>query len=62
VLKIGANEATCLYVLPHVFANYGKLYPEVQISIIALQLQDRGKLENGLLDMGIVTLPIKSPS
>jgi len=21
VLKIGANEATCLYVLPHVFAN-----------------------------------------
>src|SRR5512135_1909018 len=31
VLAIGANEATCLYVLPEVFADYSRLYPEVQI-------------------------------
>ena len=33
VLAIGANEATCLYVLPDHFAEYQRLYPGVQISI-----------------------------
>src|ERR1700682_3421103 len=32
-LVIGANEATCLYVLPEVFATYCRLYSGVQISI-----------------------------
>ena len=33
MLAIGANEATCLYVLPDVFAEYSRLYPAVQINI-----------------------------
>jgi DNA-binding transcriptional LysR family regulator len=32
-LLIGANEATCLYVLPEVFAEYHRLYSDVQINI-----------------------------
>ena len=32
-LRVGANEATCLYVLPEVFAEYCRRYPPVQISI-----------------------------
>src|SRR5579883_2309209 len=32
-LYIGANEATCLYVLPQTFAHFRELYPLVQISI-----------------------------
>src|ERR1043165_1325238 len=32
-LVIGANEATCLYVLPDVFAEYSRMYPQVQINI-----------------------------
>ena len=32
-LLVGANEATCLYVLPEVFAEYCRLYPGVQISL-----------------------------
>src|SRR5574337_1050781 len=32
-LYIGANEATCLYVLPKTFARFKQLYPLVQISI-----------------------------
>src|SRR5215471_12862717 len=29
VLAIGANEATCLYVLPNIFAEYNRHYPHV---------------------------------
>lgn len=62
-LAIGANEATCLYVLPQVFAEYCQLYPEVQISIYRnFSYKIIEKLENGSLDVGIVTLPVKSPS
>src|SRR5574341_897968 len=32
-LVIGANEATCLYLLPPVFAKFKTLYPAVQINI-----------------------------
>jgi len=62
-LVIGANEATCLYVLPEVFAEYCRLYPEVQISIYRnFSYKIIEKLEEGLVDVGIVTLPVKSPS
>ena len=33
VLAIGANEATCLYVLPKAFEEYRRLYPQVRITI-----------------------------
>jgi len=62
-LLIGANEATCLYVLPEVFAEYCRLYPGVQISIYRnFSYKIIEKLENGSIDVGIITLPIKSPS
>ena len=63
ILAIGANEATCLYVLPDVFAEYSKLYPEVQISIyrnFSRKIIER--VEEGAVDIGIVTMPVKSPS
>ncbi|MBV8051554.1 MAG: LysR family transcriptional regulator [Acidobacteriaceae bacterium] len=62
-LIIGANEATCLYVLPKVFAEYCRLYPEVHISIYRnFSYKIIEKLENGSIDVGIITLPAKSPS
>src|ERR1700732_1782021 len=62
-LLVGANEATCLYVLPEVFGEYCRLYPGVQISIYRnFSYKIIEKLENGSIDVGIVTLPIKSPS
>jgi DNA-binding transcriptional LysR family regulator len=62
-LLIGANEATCLYVLPEVFAEYCRLYPGVQVSIYRnFSYKIIEKLENGSIDVGIVTLPVKSPS
>jgi DNA-binding transcriptional LysR family regulator len=62
-LLIGANEATCLYVLPEVFAEYCRLYPGVQISIYRnFSYKIVEKLENGSVEVGILTLPIQSPS
>ncbi|HJY85816.1 MAG TPA: LysR family transcriptional regulator [Candidatus Acidoferrales bacterium] len=61
VLSIGANEATCLYVLPEVFDEYHRLYPLVQISIyrnFSRKILER--VEDGTIDVGIVTLPVKS--
>lgn len=63
ILAIGANEATCLYVLPDIFREYHRLYPAVQISIyrnFSRKILER--VEDGSIDVGIVTLPVKSPS
>ena len=63
MLAIGANEATCLYVLPDVFAEYQRLYPAVQISIYRnFSHKILQKVEDGSIDVGIVTLPVKSPA
>jgi LysR family transcriptional regulator, low CO2-responsive transcriptional regulator len=62
VLALGANEATCLYVLPNVFAEYLRLYPSVQVSIyrnFSHKILER--LDSGVIDVGIVTLPVKMP-
>jgi len=62
VLAIGANEATCLYVLPEAFGKYRRLYPEVQISIyrnFSRKILER--IQDGMIDVGIVTLPVKAP-
>jgi DNA-binding transcriptional LysR family regulator len=63
ILAIGANEATCLYALPDVFGEYSRLYPAVQINIyrnFSRKIVER--IESGALDVGVVTLPVRSPS
>ena len=62
-LSLGANEATCLYVLPAVFAEYCRRFPDVQISIYRnFTYKIVEKLENGSLDVGVLSLPVQSPS
>lgn len=62
-LVFGANEATCLYLLPDIFAEYQRRYPRVHISIYRnLSQKILQRLEEGSIDVGIVTLPVKSPS
>jgi DNA-binding transcriptional LysR family regulator len=62
-LMVGANEATCLYVLPEVFGEYCRHYPDVQISIYRnFTYKIVEKLENGSLDVGVLSLPVQSPS
>lgn len=62
-LLVGANEATCLYVLPEVFGEYCRRYPDVQISIYRnFTYKIIEKLENGSIDVGVISLPVQSPS
>ena len=61
VLAVGANEATCLYVLPETFGEYRRRYSDVQISIyrnFSHKILER--LQDGLIDVGIVTMPVKA--
>jgi LysR family transcriptional regulator, low CO2-responsive transcriptional regulator len=58
-ILIGANEATCIYVLPPIFTLFKEKYPEVQISIyrnFSKKVVD--KILDNQLDFGIVTLPV----
>src|SRR4030081_1224136 len=62
-LRVGANEATCLYVLPEVFGEYCRRYPPVRISIYRnFSYKIVEKIENGAIEVGVLTLPIQSPS
>ncbi len=58
-LVIAANEATCIYVLPRVFSEYKKNFPNVQLSV------DRSygtrvveAVMDNLADFGITQLPV----
>jgi DNA-binding transcriptional LysR family regulator len=60
ILSIGANEATCLYVLPDIFTAYRSLNPHVQISIYrSFSHKVVQKLHDGAIDVGVVTMPVK---
>jgi DNA-binding transcriptional LysR family regulator len=59
-LVIAANEATCIYVLPSVFAEFKKQFPNVQLSV------DRSygsrvvqAVLDNLADFGITQLPVQ---
>jgi DNA-binding transcriptional LysR family regulator len=59
----GANEATCLYLLPDIFAEFQRRFPLVHISIYRnFSHKILQRIEDGSIDIGIVTLPAKSPN
>jgi DNA-binding transcriptional LysR family regulator len=60
-LRLGANETTCLYLLPEVLSAFTQAYPQVQIDIHrAITRSITERVIEGKLDFGIVTLPIKN--
>jgi DNA-binding transcriptional LysR family regulator len=58
-IVVGANEGTCLHILPEVFAEFKKRYPEVGVNIkradYATILQS--VIDNSV-DFGVVSLPV----
>jgi DNA-binding transcriptional LysR family regulator len=56
---VGANEGTCLHILPEVFAGFKKQYPDVAVNI---KRSDYAKILESVIDnsvdFGVVSLPI----
>jgi DNA-binding transcriptional LysR family regulator len=59
-LAISANEATHLYVLPQVFAQFRREFPRVKLSVIrADRLRTMESVANREVDFGVVSLPAR---
>jgi DNA-binding transcriptional LysR family regulator len=58
-IVVGANEATCLHILPEVFASFKQQYPNVNVSI---NRAERSRIVEQIIDntvdFGIVSMPI----
>jgi DNA-binding transcriptional LysR family regulator len=58
-IVVGANEGTCLHILPEVFAQFKRDYPNVSVSI---KRSDYAKILESILenavDFGVVSLPV----
>lgn len=61
-LVVSANEATCLYILPQVFAQFKRRYPRVSVSIVR---NERARTLEAVLaqevDFGVIAQPIRDP-
>src|SRR5215475_9275716 len=56
---VGANEGTCLHILPHVFAEFKKQYPEVSVNIKRVDYAKVLELIiDNSVDFGVVSLPV----
>src|ERR1700726_4908175 len=56
---VGANEGPCLHILPEVFAEFKKQYPDVAVNI---KRSHYGRILDAILDnsvdFGVISLPI----
>jgi len=56
---VGANEGTCLHILPEVFAEFKRKYPDVAVNI---KRSDYAKILESVIDnsvdFGVVSLPV----
>src|SRR5579871_2246752 len=56
---VGANEGTCLHILPYVFADFKKQYPDVSVNI---KRSDYAKILESIIDnsvdFGVLSLPV----
>jgi len=59
-IVVSANESTCLYILPEVFAEFKRQYPNVAVNVKRSEHQKilEGIIENSC-DFGVVSMPIK---
>ena len=58
-LIVGANEGTCLHILPEVFAEFKKKYPSVAVNI---RRSERAKILESIIDnsvdFGVISMPV----
>src|SRR5579863_8051210 len=59
-IVVGANEGTCLHILPEVFANFKKQYPDVAVNIRRAEYaRILESVTDNSVDFGVVSLPVK---
>lgn len=59
-VTIAANEATCVHVLPAVFARYKDLFPKVQIQVVrSYGVRTIESVLDNSVDFGITQLPLQ---
>ncbi len=61
-IVVGANEGTCLHILPEVFAQFKRQYPAVSVGI---KRADYSRILDSVtdnsVDFGVVSLPVNDP-
>jgi DNA-binding transcriptional LysR family regulator len=61
-IVVGANEGTCLHILPEVFAEFKKQYPDVAVNITRA---DYAKILESVVDnsvdFGFMSMPVSDP-
>lgn len=61
-IRIGASDTICLYLLPPVVQGFRARYPAIEIHLTNLPSGEiLAQLNEGLLDLGIITLPAHDP-
>ena len=59
-IVVAANEGTCLHILPEVFAEFKRQYPNVAVSV---KRSERQKILESIIenssDFGVVSMPVK---
>src|SRR5215831_6867550 len=56
---VGANEGTCLHILPEVFAEFKKLYPNVAVQISRMErAKTLESIIDNLVEFGVVSMPV----
>ena len=61
-ITVGANEGTCLHILPEVFAVFKRQYPAVAVNITrADYARILDCVSDNSVDFGFVSLPIRDP-
>jgi LysR family transcriptional regulator, low CO2-responsive transcriptional regulator len=59
-IVVAANEGTCLHLLPEVFADFKKQYPEVGITVKRSESREiLESVNDNSADFGVVAMPVK---
>lgn len=61
-VQIGTSDTTCLYVLPSLIQSFRHQFPNIDIHLTNKpSVEVAALLREGLVDFGIVTMPLKAP-
>jgi DNA-binding transcriptional LysR family regulator len=62
VVRIGSGMTACMYLLPPIIEKFQSRYPKLEVRVVTGTSEILiPQIRNGTLDVGILTLPVKSP-